>query len=199
MKYNNKIHKTYDVSRITPELKHIYKLAKQVGFTRAAGFGRRVGGSLKRNALSEYEYINTRKMISEPTLRAQIKVVCKSLNVSDCIITHNFLHLQPNDFLDWQDYWQDYQQTRSIVTLSKKWMGPFTNFFSIALTDGNVVEFKDEVIDVPIYHGIVFPPSDVHRVPKVKKPHTWLVLGIPDHLDVGKILFNNITVPAVTV
>ena len=62
------------------------------------------------------------------------------------------------------------------------------NFFSISLTENNVVEFEDDIIEVPIYNGIVFSPADIHRVPKVSNTHTWMIFGIPYHIDVAELL-----------
>ena len=186
MKYGDKIRKVYDVSYAKDQLDELLRVASETGFKRASGAGRRVGGSRERDNLSEYEYINTRIVgLKRPLMRA-VKKVADLLNVRDHMLIHNFLHLQPGDFLDWQDYYL--WKSRTQVFHNKLTAGSPFNFFSISLTDGNVVEFKDDIIDVPIYSGIVFSPADVHRVPKVDSTHTWIIFGIPYHIDVDDIL-----------
>jgi hypothetical protein len=186
MNYGEKIRKLYDVSATSAQLNNLLEVANRVGFKRASGFGRRVGGSRERDALSEYEYINTRAVTVKRELRRAIKEVSTLLNVQDHMLINNFLRLQPSDFLDWQDYYL-WKHQRQVIGTKVTTGSPF-NFFSIALTEGNIVEFKDKLIHVPIYHGIVFSPADVHRIPKVDNTHTWLIFGIPYHLDVGELL-----------
>jgi len=105
MKYGEIIRKVYDVSYAKEELDELLQIASEAGFKKASGAGRRVGGSRERDALSEYHYINTRIVSLNRQLMRAIKKVSTLLNVRDHMLIHNFLHLQPEDFLDWQDYY----------------------------------------------------------------------------------------------
>ena len=180
------LRETHNVSFASEQLDEFLQIVNDHGFKRAAGYGRRVGGSLERNNLSEYEYINTHEISLKHNLRTPLKNIAKNLNIRDHMITHNLLKLNPGDFLDWQDYYMWKQRYQKFG--NEHIRGPMTNFFSIALTNGNVVEFKDDIINVPKYHGIVFHPSDIHRTPIAEEEHVWLVFGIPDHLDVGELI-----------
>lgn len=185
---NRSTRQVHDVSRVSSDLDSFLETAETVGFSTAFGSGRRVGGSLERDNLSQYDYINTAYCVKNRALRETLKLVATSLNVKDHMLTHNFLKLNPGDFLDWQDYYM--WKSRSQIIEDQVIIGPVVNFFSIALTEGNLIEFKDEIIDVPQYHGIVFHPSDMHRIPAVENTHIWLVLGIPSHLDVSDLITN---------
>tara|TARA_B100000676_G_C17910931_1_gene749956 strand:- start:14 stop:526 length:513 start_codon:yes stop_codon:yes gene_type:complete len=165
------------------------KTATLSGFKRATGYGVRVGGSAERDNISEYSYINTKRMAADRLLRTAVKEVTKRLGLSDNVLTYNILHLSDGDFLDWQDYYMWNSKTQVSITSAVR--GPVINFFSISLTDDNMIEFREdpeELINVPKHHGILFHPSDVHRVPTVSKDHTWLILGIPSHIDVGEVI-----------
>jgi len=80
------------------------------------------------------------------------------------------MQLQSGDFLEWSDidYWKE-------NTIGK--------FFSIALTSGNSIEFKDGIVQVPKYGAIEFNTGDVHRIRPVTSKQTWLVLMIPDYFN----------------
>jgi hypothetical protein len=187
MKYGEIIRKVYDVSYASLQLNVFVDEAAKTDFTRSTQIdnrAHRIGN--ERDVISEYEYISTGKMSSNRKLRIPLKEVAASLNVKDHMLIHNVLQFQPSDFLDWQDHhiWEK----RINVTANSIIVGCPMNFFSIALTEGNTIEFKDEIVNVPIYHGIVFSPADVHRIPKVDNTHTWLIFGIPYHLDVGELL-----------
>ena len=51
---------THDLSSHEEEFNYFLKYLDNCKFKRATGFGRRSGNSIKRNNLSEYEYINAR-------------------------------------------------------------------------------------------------------------------------------------------
>lgn len=187
MKYGEKIRTVYDVSHVTPQLDNFLETCNEIGVKRLTGADRGMHClAHEKITQSEYEYISTSQISSNRKLRIPLKEIAKLLNVYNHMLTHSLLQLQPSDFLGWQDYYMWQKRIRVIPGCTIG--GSITNFFSISLTEGNKVEFKDEIIDVPIYHGIVFHPADVHRIPQVSNKHTWLVFGIPYHLDVGQLL-----------
>jgi hypothetical protein len=179
----------YDTSRASSELIELVKIADNHGFKRAQSFGRRTGGSLARNALSEYEYVNTRQIIHTPPLMRQIKEVAKKLNLYDHMLVHYILQLQPDDFLDLQDYWQEGSGLHAAKSNNGHGRVWYTGkFFSIAVTPDNIVNIEDEDVSVPQYHAIEFHPKILHSVPKVNKKTTWMVFMVPVHLDLSSIL-----------
>lgn len=135
-------------------------------YKQAAGIGRRVGGSLKRNNLSEYKYINTRRVLTLRELYKKTIRLCEELNVADAVLLMYYLKLLPNDFLDIQDTWVD-------KTLMNRG-------FSIALTNSHI-QIEDELVHVPKYSAIEFSPCTIHSIPKVDNEQSWLVLSIANY------------------
>lgn len=163
-------------------LNDIYNETNKVGTKRASGAGVRVGGSSARNNISQYRYINTKKVLLEMELKNCIDNLTSTLNLKESVITHNILHFEPRDFLDWQDYYM--WQKKSQVVGSMLVIGPVIKFFSIALTDGCSIEFEDQLYNIPKHTGIVFELNDIHRVQPVSTDQRWLVLGVAKHIDI---------------
>ena len=171
-----------DLTDRSAYLDDILNCCQVVGTKLATGVGVRVGGSAKRGNISRYKYINTKKVLLERSLKASIDRFTQSMNLKSNVITHNILHFEPGHFLDWQDYYmwkKNFQLVGSMAII-----GPVIKFFSIALTTGNNIEFKDREYDVDKHHGIVFELSDVHRVLPVQMDQYWLVLGVAKHIDI---------------
>ena len=167
---------THDVSSCKNEIDYFLNYLEDLRFRRASGFGRRSGNSVERNNLSQYEYINTRSVFKNALLKKELYKVTDKLNLTQDLLVNYILRFQPDDFLDWMDYflWQN-----SIAILGK--------FFSIALEDGGCINFKNLAsIEVPKYHAIEFSPKHIHSVDKVENRQTWLVLMVPHNL-----LFND--------
>ena len=163
---------THDVSHRESEINNFLKYLEGYKFKRATGVGRRSGNSMERNNLSKYEYINTRAVYKNTPLKKEVDKFTDSLNLTPYTLVHYILRFQPDDFLDWMDYFL-WQEARAIVT----------KFFSIALEDEGHVEFKDlDSVKVDRYHAIEFSPQEIHAVNPVNKRQTWLVLMVPHHL-----------------
>ena len=171
-----------DLTQFSYHIDDVSDCIEHVGTKRATGAGVRVGGSASRGNISKYKYINTKKVLLEHDLKSAIDQLTHELNIKPNVITHNVLHLEPGDFLDWQDYYM-WKKTYQLVG-SAAIIGPVIKFFSIALTDGNSIGFKDRDYDIRKHHGIVFELSDVHRVLPVNSDQRWLVLGVAKHIDV---------------
>lgn len=156
----------------------IVDISNDYGFIRVDGTNRRTGGSLKRNNLSEYEFIDTRTVIKNPKLFDAIEELGDKLNLKDELLVEYLLQFKKGDFLDWMDY--DLWKPKTIG-----------KFFTIALTKGNYIEFLNEdetteLIQVPQYGAMEFNTGDLHRVTPVKKTQTWLVLMVCDDLCLEK-------------
>ena len=176
----------FDLSHVSDKIDHFYQSVCENGTKKAEGAGVRVGGSADRNNISQYRYINTKKMLLLPRLLSIVEDITSSVNIDDHVLTHNVLHLPPQGFLDWQDYYM--WKKKSIRSNSFQVIGPVIRFFSISLTDNNNVEFKEEVVDVKIHHAISFAPGDVHQVSSSEHDRMWLVLGVADHVDLCSTL-----------
>jgi len=170
----------HDVSRASSLISAAYQQIKLHGTKIATGVGVRVGESVSRDNISVYRYINTKAVLKDIDLQQSIEAVASQLNLDDYMLTHNVLHMIPGEFLDWQDYYLWNSDTTSQCIRP-----PVIKFFSIALTSGNKVTFKDAVIDVPENHGLEFGLDDVHSVPPVTSDQMWLVLGIAKHIDIN--------------
>ena len=120
--------------------------------------------------LSDYEFISSRLVTKNNDLFNAIEDLAETIGLKDKVLVSSFMQLQSGDFLEWSDidYWND-------NTVGK--------FFSIALTSGNSIEFKDGVVEVPQYGAIEFNTGDVHRIQPVTSKQTWLVLMIPDYFN----------------
>ena len=185
-KSEHKLREVYDLSSISNKLDTFYQRVCKAGTKKAEGAGVRVGGSADRGNISEYRYINTKKMLLLPDLLNVVTDITTTVNICDHVLTHNVLHLPDGGFLDWQDYYM--WQKRTIRSQSFEVLGPVINFFSISLTDNNQVGFREEMIDVDKHHAILFAPGDEHMVPAKKHDRMWLVLGVADHVDVYSTL-----------
>ena len=185
-KSEHKLREVYDLSHVSEYLDAFYNRVNDQGTKKAQGAGVRVGGSADRNNISQYRYINTKKMLMLPDLLSVVTELSLNLNISDHVLTHNVLHLPPEGFLDWQDYYM--WQKRNIRGNSFQVIGPIINFFSISLTDNNQVGFREETIDVEKYHAILFAPGDEHKVDATSHDRMWLVLGVADHVDMWATL-----------
>lgn len=172
-----------DLSKYGTQLECVYQACQSINTKRASGAGVRVGGSARRGNISQYKYINTKKVLLEHSLKSSIDTLTTALNIKPNTITHNILHFEPGDFLDWQDYYMWKKKSQFVGSMMI--IGPVIKFFSIALTDGNCIEFKDKSYNIHKHHGIVFDLSDIHRVPKVDNNHQWLVLGVAKHIDIN--------------
>ena len=180
-KSTHKTREVYDLTHVKDQLNIFYDQVVANGTKKAQGAGVRVGGSSDRGNISEYRYINTKKMLMLPELLNTINNLTKHLNIYEHMLTHNVLHLPAGGFLDWQDYYM--WQKRSIRGNSFQVIGPVINFFSISLTHHNVVGFREENIPVDKHHAILFAPGDEHKVDASDHDRMWLVLGIADHVD----------------
>lgn len=176
----------FDLSHISSKIDHFYQCVCDNGTKLAEGAGVRVGGSADRGNISQYRYINTKKMLLLPKLLHIVEDITTNINIYDHVLTHNVLHLPPEGFLDWQDYYM--WQKKSIRSNSFQVIGPVIRFFSISLTDNNNVGFKEEIIDVKKHHAIAFAPGDVHQVTPSAHDRMWLVLGVADHVDLSSTL-----------
>ena len=185
-KSQHKIREVYDLSYISDRIDSLYQTTCKIGTKKAQGAGVRVGGSNDRDNISNYRYINTKKMLLTPELYDIIHDIISRIGIDTHVLTHNILHLPPQGFLDWQDYYM--WQKRSIRTSSFQVIGPVINFFSISLTDNNKVGFREQIIDVDKNHAILFAPGDEHMVPKSTHDRMWLVLGVADHVDINTTL-----------
>lgn len=185
-KSEHKLREVYDLSHISDKIENFYQTTCKIGTKKAEGAGVRVGGSADRGNISNYRYINTKKMLLIPELYDIIHDIITSIGIDIHVLTHNVLHLPPGGFLDWQDYYM--WQKRSIRTNSFQVIGPVINFFSISLTDNNKVGFREQIIDVEKHHAILFAPGDEHMVPEETHDRMWLVLGVADHVDINETL-----------
>lgn len=176
----------FDMSHVSEKIDQFYQCVCRIGTKKAEGVGVRVGGSADRNNISQYRYINTKKMLMIPELLNIVDDIATDVNINDHVLTHNVLHLPPEGFLDWQDYYM--WENKSITTNSFLVIGPVIKFFSISLTDNNNVGFKEETIDVKKHHAIVFSLGDIHKVAPSQHDRMWLVLGVAKHIDVSSIL-----------
>ena len=176
----------YDITDATSDIDDVIKQLESYTFKRAKGTGRRTGGSNDRNNLSEYEYINTRSVIRLRPLMKVVKALAKRLNIYDYMLVHYILQLQPGDFLDIQDYWQEDEGLDKVDGASNRWI--LGKFFSIALTDNNNVNIDGDHICVPQYHAIEFNPAVIHSIPKTSYKNTWLVYMVPDYLNIDSTL-----------
>ena len=66
---------THNVSHCKDKLDYLLQHLDNYKFRRATGFGRRSGESIKRDNLSEYEYINTRSVYRKPELKKELAVI----------------------------------------------------------------------------------------------------------------------------
>jgi len=169
--------KVYTIKGVKEYLDGVVSKAEQIGFKRAETIGRRIGQSHYRGCFSEYEYINTRRVLRSPELFDTIEDFTSKIKLDDKALVEYILNFKQGDFLDWMDY--DLWQSNTVG-----------KFLSFALTDDNNIEFKNgdeiESIPVPKYSAIEFNTSEIHRVVKVNKQQTWLVLMVPDYLDLDK-------------
>lgn len=163
----------YDVSYAADDLDDFVDFCNSTGFKRATSVGRRTGGSAERGMLSEYEYIRTSRFLKDINLYKKIKDISTKLNIWEYVLVHYILQLQPKDFLDLQDCWNE-----------KSGYKPVGKFFSIALTKGNYITIADKLYKVPQYHAIEFSPTELHKISTVSSKQTWLVYMIPNHLNV---------------
>ena len=171
---------THNVSHFKDKLDYLLQHLDNYKFRRATGFGRRSGESIKRDNLSEYEYINTRSVYRKPELKKEIEKVTDHLNLTQNTLVYYALRFQPNDFLDWMDYFL-WQETRAFVG----------KFFSIAMEGEGTVHFKHtEPVTVPQYHAIEFSPKHIHAVKPVNSRQTWLVLMVSNHLVLKDKIYN---------
>lgn len=173
---------TIDLNNYQELLTTVFDESCNVGTKTAKGAGVRIGGSATRGNISQYKYINTKKVLLENQFKKCIDNLTSTLNIKNSVITHNILHFTPGDFLDWQDYYM--WEKKSQVVGSMHIIGPVIKFFSIALTDDCSIEFKDQLYNIPKHTGIVFELNDVHRVLPVNSDQRWLVLGVAKHIDI---------------
>lgn len=185
-KSQHKTREVYDLTHVSSVIEKFYKQVCASGTKKAEGAGVRVGGSADRGNISEYRYINTKKMLLMPELLDIVTELSTMLNIYDHMLTHNVLHLPPTGFLDWQDYYM--WQKRNIRGNSFQVIGPIINFFSVSLTDNNMVGFREETVNVDKHHAILFAPGDEHMVPVSEHDRMWLVLGVADHVDMQSTL-----------
>ena len=165
----------YDISYAADDFNKFVDFCDSAGFKRAVSIGRRTGGSAERGKLSEYEYIRTSRFIKEIDLFKKIKDISTKLNIWEYALVHYVLQLQPNDFLDLQDCWNEQSGYK-----------PVGKFFSIALTSDNYITISNKLHKVPQYHAIEFSPTSIHEITTVCTKQTWLVYMVPNHLDVLK-------------
>ena len=161
---------THDVSHCKDKIDYLLQHLDDYKFKRATGFGRRSGESITRDNLSEYEYINTRTVYKKPKL--EIEKITDELNLTRHTLVYYVLRFQPDDFLDWMDYFL-WQETKAFVG----------KFFSIPMEGDGVVHFKHtDPVTVPQYHAIEFSPKHIHAVKPVNTRQTWLVLMVSNYL-----------------
>ena len=163
---------THDVSHCKDKIDYLLQHLDDYKFKRATGFGRRSGESITRDNLSEYEYINTRTVYRKPKLKKEIEKITDELNLTRHTLVYYVLRFQPDDFLDWMDYFL-WQETKAFVG----------KFFSIPMEGDGVVHFKHtDPVTVPQYHAIEFSPKHIHAVKPVNTRQTWLVLTVSNYL-----------------
>ena len=163
---------THDVSHCKEKIDYLLQHLDDYKFKRATGFGRRSGESITRDNLSEYEYINTRTVYRKPKLKKEIEKITDELNLTRHTLVYYVLRFQPDDFLDWMDYFL-WQETKAFVG----------KFFSIPMEGDGVVHFKHtDPVTVPQYHAIEFSPKHIHAVKPVNTRQTWLVLMVSIYL-----------------
>lgn len=176
--------KHYKFKNAKQYIDNVLSSAKKVGFKRTETVCRSsTDQSHYKNNISEFEYINTKEIFKNKELFNDIEQLSSKINLENVVLVEYLLNFKKNDFLDWMEC--EYWETNTIG-----------KFLSFALTDGNTIEFKNgddnEIVKVPKYSAIEFNTADVHRVKKVNKEHTWLVLMVPDHLNLD-IIFKDIT------
>lgn len=158
-------------TNIETKVNTILSHANGLGFKRIEGIDRReshIHDNLE--TLSDYEFISSRAVAKNNELFNAIEDLAETIGLKDKVLVSSFMQLQSGDFLEWSDidYWKE-------NTIGK--------FFSIALTSGNSIEFKDGIVQVPKYGAIEFNTGDVHRIRPVTSKQTWLVLMIPDYFN----------------
>mgnify|MGYP003632437857 CR=1 FL=1 len=158
-------------TNIKTKVNTILSHANSLGFKRIEAIDRHeshVHDNLE--TLSDYEFISSRAVAKNNELFNAIEDLAETIGLKDKVLVSSFMQLQSGDFLEWSDidYWQE-------NTIGK--------FFSIALTSGNSIEFKDGIVQVPQYGAIAFNTGDVHRIQTVNSKQTWLVLMIPDYFN----------------
>jgi hypothetical protein len=178
----------HDLTIYKRDIDDVFDQVIESGTKIASGAGVRVGGSAVRNNISKYRYINTKAVLLKSNLKKTIYSLIDLLNLKSDIITHNILHFEPGEFLDWQDYYMWSKKCQFSGSMMIR--GPVIKFFSISMTDDNVIKFKDQEISVPKYHGLSFQLADVHCVEPVNKSHYWLVLGVPKHIDINSKIYH---------
>lgn len=162
-----KIHK---FTKIATACKLVYRNALSAGLKRVDSSDIRSGAA--HDSLgnrSEFQFISYRKILQHSPLFDSIESLAEKLNLKDKVLTASILEFESGDFLEWSE-----------IELWKQ--NTVAKFFSIALTKGNSIEFKDGVVQVPQYSAIEFNTGDVHRVQKVNSKQAWLILMVPDHL-----------------
>ena len=139
----------------------------------------RFNGSVhdKLETPSEYEFISSKTISKNSKLNNMIEDLATKIGLKDQLLVSSFLQLQAGDYLQWSDIdiWNN-------DTIGK--------FFTIALTGKNFIEFKDGIVKVPKGSAIEFNTGDKHRIQNVDSKQTWLVLMVPDHLDISALLKN---------
>ena len=173
----------HDFTFAKKELIHFHNYCDKIGFKRAFGVGRRMGESVSRNNLSEYEYIRSAIFYKDNAKIAEVKKVTSAMNIWDNVLVYYMLQLQPKDFLDTQDYWIKKVKEG---TLTK----PIGKFVSVALTDNNHLNIEDKSYVVPQFHAIEFSPMKIHDIPPVKNKETWAVFMVGNYVNVTEKIIN---------
>lgn len=173
----------HDFTFAKEELINFHNYCDNIGFKRAFGVGRRMGDSVSRNNLSEYEYIRSAIFYKDNTKIAEVKKVTSAMNIWDNVLVHYMLQLQPGDFLDTQDYWIKKVKEK---TLTK----PIGKFVSVALTDNNHLNIEDKSYVVPQFHAIEFSPMKIHDIPPVKNKETWAVFMVANYVNINEKIIN---------
>ena len=156
-----------------------HKLLKTCQFKRYSKAGV-ISDGANHGAESEYEYINTKRVLQIPPLYKSIKEVGLACNTWPQTLVHYVLQLQESDFLGVQD---------NIKTHGGDYF-PIGKFFSVALTDGNSLTIEDKTYEVPQYHAIEFNPAKIHSINEVKDTQTWLVFMISKSTNVSENIIN---------
>ena len=163
--------KIHTFTNIETECQLVYSNAVHAGLNRVDSGDRNRGfvhDSLGNK--SEFHFIPYRKILQHSALFGSIESLTEKINLKDKVLTASILEFNPGDFLEWSE-----------IALWKQ--NTVAKFFSIALTNGNSIEFKDGVMKVPRYSAIEFNTGDVHRKQPSSSKQTWLVLMIPDYFN----------------
>jgi hypothetical protein len=169
----------YDLTFAKDSLDNTHELLKSYEFKRYSKLGVIADGS-NHGAKSEYEYINTKRVLHSPPLYKSIKEIALVCNTWPHTLVHYILQLQEGDFLGEQD---------NIKTHGGDYY-PIGKFFSVALTDNNFLTIENKLYEIPQYHAIEFDPAKIHNINKVKDKQTWLVFMISKSTNISEKIIN---------